>query len=292
MLMRPKSNNGFIKRMFKNNKKIHSLPERIAKLFFNMSKSRFRACSPYIVMEILKKNNLFYSSEQQDAHEFLMYLISALQTHLVDSPMESSSMINEGNWLTKLFVGQTCKKITCLNCLTETKTQETFSVFSIDSSKTTCVVDQLNRIMLPEYLKEENKFFCSSCNTLHEAETKLYFTRLPDVFAIQLNRFKLDNNKSHKSLSRVSFGTELKIKQTDLEISFDLYAVIVHIGVSADSGHYISLIKSNNQWFKCDDKIVEKMNESDLSFYFGAISPEHSNTFPDSTAYILLYQKK
>ncbi|GJQ09549.1 hypothetical protein GpartN1_g1340.t1 [Galdieria partita] len=60
------------------------------------------------------------------------------------------------------------------------------------------------------------------------------------------------------------------------EIFYDLYAVVNHIG-KIDHGHYITLIREQNSWFKCDDEVVSLDS-------FSTSSDAHS-----SQAYLLFY---
>ncbi|KAJ1568643.1 hypothetical protein HK096_005832, partial [Nowakowskiella sp. JEL0078] len=48
-------------------------------------------------------------------------------------------------------------------------------------------------------------------------------------------------------------------------------------------GHYIALVKSNNQWILFDDDVVLPVNESDLHKYFGDASS-------NGTGYLFFYQ--
>jgi ubiquitin carboxyl-terminal hydrolase 9/13 len=50
---------------------------------------------------------------------------------------------------------------------------------------------------------------------------------------------------------------------------YNLFAVIVHIGGGPHHGHYVTLIKSMDQWILFDDDNVEPVEEADLQRYFG-----------------------
>lgn len=45
---------------------------------------------------------------------------------------------------------------------------------------------------------------------------------------------------------------------------YELKAVLTHKGRSSSSGHYVAWIKKENQWFKCDDDLVEPVSQDDI----------------------------
>lgn len=47
-------------------------------------------------------------------------------------------------------------------------------------------------------------------------------------------------------------------KENQIPYIYDLYGVIVHYGWGAKHGHYISYVKSLNDWYKCNDSKVTK----------------------------------
>lgn len=62
---------------------------------------------------------------------------------------------------------------------------------------------------------------------------------------------------------------------------YDLRAVLTHKGRSSSSGHYVGWIKKEDQWYKCDDDIVEPV-ESDEILKLSGGGDWHC-------AYVLLY---
>lgn len=45
---------------------------------------------------------------------------------------------------------------------------------------------------------------------------------------------------------------------------YELKAVLTHKGRSSSSGHYVAWIKREEQWFKCDDDLVEPVDSEDI----------------------------
>jgi ubiquitin carboxyl-terminal hydrolase 36/42 len=46
---------------------------------------------------------------------------------------------------------------------------------------------------------------------------------------------------------------------------YDLYGIVVHLGDTPRSGHYISFIKaSDNNWYECNDSIIRKCTKDNI----------------------------
>ncbi|CAI9117680.1 OLC1v1019129C1 [Oldenlandia corymbosa var. corymbosa] len=46
----------------------------------------------------------------------------------------------------------------------------------------------------------------------------------------------------------------------DINTKFEVFAVVTHSGM-LESGHYVTYLRLQNQWFKCDDAWITKVNE-------------------------------
>jgi ubiquitin C-terminal hydrolase len=69
--------------------------------------------------------------------------------------------------------------------------------------------------------------------------------------------------------------------------------VVIHAG-SSEGGHYYSLIKHEDRWFKFNDQSVTAFNEADIGkeAFGGDDSTDHWGEHASSTnAYILFYEK-
>jgi len=80
-----------------------------------------------------------------------------------------------------------------------------------------------------------------------------------------------NNRKSSKIENFVSFPVDeyldlspfMDKSSNELNTKYSLQSVIVHSG-AISSGHYVSYIKKDNKWFKCDDKFVSYTESSDV----------------------------
>ncbi|KAJ3195854.1 hypothetical protein HK101_010832 [Irineochytrium annulatum] len=266
------------------------------------------------VSKLKKENELFRSTMQQDAHEFLNYTLNAIAEILLRHKKEiaerlqaggtitetSSQETSEGDekklpepasWVHGLFEGFLTNETKCLTCETVTNRDEAFLDLSVDIEQHSSVTSCLRNFSVSETLCQKDKFFCDQCCSLQEAEKRMKIKRLPSILALHLKRFKYQERlQRHVKLSyRVVFPMELRLFSTsdDAEDGDRLYAlssVIVHIGNGPTHGHYITLVKSATNWVLFDDENVEVVEESEIQRYFG-----DQNAL--GTAYILFYER-
>lgn len=86
---------------------------------------------------------------------------------------------------------------------------------------------------------------------------------LPKVLIIQLKRFKVINYTQKKLNYCINIPHDLcldfllKEKEKFTKgCSYNLSAVVVHVGTGNEYGHYFSLVKVSGKWVKFDDDIV------------------------------------
>ncbi|OMO61952.1 Peptidase C19, ubiquitin carboxyl-terminal hydrolase 2 [Corchorus capsularis] len=118
-----------------------------------------------------------------------------------------------------------------------------------------------------EELHGDNQYFCESCKRV-DASRSIKLRKLPDVLNIQLKRYDfLQKTTTKKKISSVfSFPGELDMRgrlsePSQVELIYELSAVLIHRGTAANSGHYIAHIKDENtgQWWEFDDEHVSNL---------------------------------
>lgn len=114
--------------------------------------------------------------------------------------------------------------------------------------------------------------------------------KLPNILALHLKRFKYEESlRRHVKLTyRVVFPFELRLFNTAENIQnpdrlYELWAVVVHIGVGPHHGHYITVVKSGKRWIVFDDNNVFPIEENEISRFFG-------DTPGQGSGYVLFYQ--
>lgn len=138
---------------------------------------------------------------------------------------------------------------------------------SHSSGATLSVADLfLKQIMASETLRENNKYLCAECSRLNEAQRSVQYELLPKILVLQLKRFTAASNKS-AFMSKINdfiptpftmncFCTQCM--PTDMppqppgEASppppkhhYRLFAVIMHLGATLASGHYIAYVRAS-----------------------------------------------
>ena len=115
----------------------------------------------------------------------------------------------------------------------------------------------LEKLLDNYYTKEEEiEVNCGSCNnnTNRRRTTKISF--LPKYLILQLEIYDYHSVfiKIPKELNLEKYCTE----QKKVNFDYTLYGIVRHHG-NKFSGHYTAAIKEENDWYICDDRIVEKV---------------------------------
>ncbi|KAJ3016240.1 hypothetical protein HKX48_004151 [Thoreauomyces humboldtii] len=260
------------------------------------------------VLILKRENELFRSTMHQDAHEMLNYLLNAIAEILLrhkeemlqklkalpsfatsaavpDHPRNSAAVDQDktakpipppSSWVHALFEGVLTNETKCLTCEMVTSRDETFLDLSVDVEPNCSLSYCLRNFSNSETLCKQNKFFCDTCNSLQEAEKRMIVRKTPNILAVHLKRFKYQEQLQRyiKLSYRVPFPFELRLSNfTDdaenPERLYKLFAVIVHIGNGPHHGHYVTLVKSQEQWLLFDDDEVSPVDESELHKYYG-----------------------
>ena len=64
----------------------------------------------------------------------------------------------------------------------------------------------------------------------------------------------------------------------DEDSPYHLFAVVVHVGVGVNHGHYVCMVKSYDHWISFDDEVVEPIEESQLQIFFGSTNEQSGDT--------------
>ncbi|SGY50879.1 BQ5605_C001g00934 [Microbotryum silenes-dioicae] len=272
-------------------------------LFLSIStqQSSTGTLAPQAFINQLKKDNEFFRSTlHQDAHEFLNYLINMIAEALEkdDNTRKAKGypgMFRTGKdgaktWVHRLFEGILTNETRCLCCETVTSRDEAFLDLSIDIEQNSSLTACLRQFSASEMLCQRNKFSCDKCCGLQEAEKRMKIKKLPNILALHLKRFKYEETlQRHVKLNyRVVFPFELRLFNTADGVNnpdrlYELWAIVVHIGVGPHHGHYITIVRSGARWIVFDDNNVYPIDQADISKFFG-------DTPGQGSGYVLFYQ--
>uniref|UniRef100_H0W830 Ubiquitin carboxyl-terminal hydrolase n=1 Tax=Cavia porcellus TaxID=10141 RepID=H0W830_CAVPO len=103
------------------------------------------------------------------------------------------------------------------------------------------VLDLVNYFLSPERLTAENRYYCESCASLQDAERVVELSQGPRYLILTLLRFSFDlrTMRRRKILDDVTIPLLLRLPLAGGRgQAYDLCSVVVHSGVSSESGHY------------------------------------------------------
>uniref|UniRef100_A0A7N6APF6 USP domain-containing protein n=1 Tax=Anabas testudineus TaxID=64144 RepID=A0A7N6APF6_ANATE len=193
------------------------------------------------------------------------------------------------------------------------------------------VPDLVNYFLAPEILDEDNAYFCEKCNSLHRAEKTMKVVSAPEYLILTLLRFSYDakchvrrkilDNVTIPPLMRLpvhapstpsqcssssssplqvdspesseNLAKKLKPSQNDEDesVPYVLSSVVMHSGISSESGHYYSYGRNINgadgtqhpaNHFALKD-LGNGQAECSLSTCSAlSIAPEQGDTLPNS----------
>ncbi|XP_051976073.1 ubiquitin carboxyl-terminal hydrolase 12-like [Xyrauchen texanus] len=278
------------------------------------------------ISRLRKENELFDNYMQQDAHEFLNYLLNTiadlLQEEKSQERQQNGKVVQNGGggggggggghgsstgegeteektqqtWVHEIFQGTLTNETRCLNCEAVSSKDEDFLDLSVDVEQNTSITHCLRGFSNTETLCSEYKYYCEQCRSKQEAQKRMRVKKLPMILALHLKRFKyMDQLHRYTKLSyRVVFPLELRLFNTSGDATnpdrlYDLVAVVVHCGSGPNRGHYITIVKSHGFWLLFDDDIVEKIDAQAIEEFYGLTSDISKNS---ESGYILFYQSR
>jgi ubiquitin C-terminal hydrolase len=199
-------------------------------------------------LKINKKNIIneiiIYKKNYNNSNNILIYL-SFLE-----------SFYKEYSKITPLFYGTTYKIITCLDCNNVIIGYDTFNNILLGIENCNDLYDCLGLYFKNEKL---NDYKCEKCNNFNII-SKLKFQTLPKYLFIT---FKLFDNSKRKINKQIKFPIKnLNIGDyTQNNITFSLKSLIIHIGGSIQSGHYVSIVKNKKKWYLINDNSIQEVND-------------------------------
>eukprot|EP01116_Phalansterium_solitarium_P013976 TRINITY_DN31453_c0_g1_i1.p1 TRINITY_DN31453_c0_g1~~TRINITY_DN31453_c0_g1_i1.p1 ORF type:complete len:920 (+),score=284.56 TRINITY_DN31453_c0_g1_i1:25-2784(+) len=231
-----------------------------------------RSVSPKDIVRNLRSiSKQLKPGRQEDAHEFLRFVIDHMQTSALGGlkPNQMEPRVAETTVVHRIFGGYLQSQVQCLACRYESNTFECFLDLSLEIKGCETVERALQHFCKVESLDHDNKYMCPMCRKKVKAHKQFTIMKAPNVMTVQLKRFSFSGYGA-KTNKPVSYPDRLDIrpymsqgKNSDGSgpTVYSLYGVLVHHGDSMRSGHYYSYVKSAaGIWYCMDDDSVRQVS--------------------------------
>lgn len=231
------------------------MTEELRKVLLALSKGEEtkKAISPEALFHVIwKVVPRFRGYQQQDAHEFLRYMLDRLHMELLAllpsdlatamqnnlspySRRRLSSQHSSHSLVTSIFGGMLQSEVTCQVCKASSKKHDPFLDLSIDipnhfvrehrkskdsadgvggeKRKNCDLHDCLKKFTDVEELADSERFLCGRCNRKQPATKKFWIRRLPNVLCLHLKRFRWS------SYSRTKLDTHVEFPLSGLDMT-------------------------------------------------------------------------
>ncbi|WOL13533.1 ubiquitin carboxyl-terminal hydrolase 22-like isoform X2 [Canna indica] len=166
---------------------------------------------------------------------------------------------------------------------------ETKSASMNQKPGTSTLMECLERFTRPEKLGADQKLFCQHCQVRQESLKQMSIRKIPLVTCFHIKRFEHSSMRKmsrkvdqylhfpfsldlgpylSSSILRARYGNRVLVSDGDdsdasLESlsNLELFAVVTHNG-KLDAGHYLTYLRLNSQWYRCDDAWITHVSES------------------------------
>jgi ubiquitin carboxyl-terminal hydrolase 36/42 len=194
---------------------------------------------------------------QHDAQEFLLNLIQLFHENIQQLPIQTDPDAGEffREWK-QLFHFRECIELKCLHCRVQS-----FQYVDINMLVLPITADSLIGCF-KSYCSSEKlqQFNCRNTCPSGSVSVTHSIQSTPLNLIVILARFEQLNGREYiKNNSFVKFEEVLDLavhpEHSDGQHNpkYQLYAVVEHLGLSLDLGHYIAYVKFNSQWVGIDD---------------------------------------
>lgn len=237
---------------------------------------------------------------QEDAHEFLRFLVTSMQSICLEGLGGENKVdprLQETTFIQHTFGGRLRSKVKCLRCHHESERYENIMDLTLEIyGWVESLEDALTQFTTPEDLDGENMYRCGRCASYVRARKQLRIHEAPNILTIVLKRFQ--EGRYGKINKCISFPDMLDMipfmtGRDDIPPLYMLYAVVVHLDTlnASFSGHYVSYVKDlQGNWFRIDDTEVQPvpmsqvMSEEAYILFYMRSCPRPSRTFTGKQA--------
>ncbi len=200
-----------------------------------------------------EKGRTFKPNKQHDVPEVLSYMLDCL--------------IGKSSLLAEIVTSTFRVRHTCHKCLKERVKDEPLTIIEVPVKDNIQIsIDSFHH---SELLEGTRAAECKICKEDTETLRESWFSSLPEILFIHLNRFNVDGKTIRKNLDWVDYENEINVPlMLDPEVMvptlcpYTLRAVIYHSGPFG-KGHYTAHVRyrGSTNWILCNDNAVCVLNE-------------------------------
>ena len=246
--------------------------------------------------QLAQKYDFFERNEQQDSHDFMRLLFNALDDEHEQGTMKDAATHKKvfGGIVRVEVECKKCKQITIkkepcmdISLAIEHNTSLESSLESLSLVGGEPSLGSLLRAwQRPQKLEEENAFACENCYrrdtnakegndqkkvVYTPAVCRYSFEETPQCLIVHLQRFSISKLAGRRSKSSFGYGKDhrdvtmshqfspsniLCHSTTETNGLYQLKAMIIHEGATAEFGHYIAIVCRDDRWYRISDSSV------------------------------------
>lgn len=201
---------------------------------------------------------------------------------MADTPMDkfvdNTCELNQSTVVQKIFGGKISTTCVCSSCKSKSVSIDSFRDLALsfpekekneddwDNGTEYSVQELLDYYFTSEQLTldGDNQYHCEKCKILCDGVRCTELLQSPKNLILTLKHFRYDSRYHTRSklLINKMFHNEIiqvnvRSGQESRAVSYQLYAAVVHSGISLDSGHYYTFSREKGQvWYKFNDSYV------------------------------------
>jgi ubiquitin carboxyl-terminal hydrolase 36/42 len=155
----------------------------------NNISSKFPSFRQDVLQRLSEIAKHFRRGRQEDAHEFLRYLIEAMQKSCLAGLGKVDHKVAETTWVYRLFGGRLRSRVKCRNCGHPSDTFDSVLDLSIDVNGVRNLKESLHKFVKLDVLKGADRYKCGKCKQFVVADKGFTVHDAPTILTIHMKRF-------------------------------------------------------------------------------------------------------